>query len=296
VVRLDVLEPKTLAEAFSLLADYKDDAKIIAGGQNLLVLIKQRRVKPRYLINIKNLNELEYIKDCDDVLRIGALTTHRTIELSSLIRAKYNILSEMELELGDVQTRNWGTIGGSLCQASPSGDPAPVLISLGAKVRVASIHGERYIALEKFFTGYLTTALEPHEILLEIQLPNPLPLTGAAFHKEVVRKGDLAIASTAVSVTLDKTARMVSDARILLQAVGPTPIRAREAEKVIIGEDIRQKKVLEEAASMAVKEASPVSDVYGSEDYKRAMVRVATKCALNDAISRAQLKQLEDGR
>jgi carbon-monoxide dehydrogenase medium subunit len=277
LVRFDVLEPKTLAEAFSLLADYKDDAKIIAGGQNLLVLIKQRRVNPRYLINIKGLNELEYIKDCDDVLRIGALITHRTIELSSLIRARHNILSEMELELGDVQTRNWGTIGGSLCQASPSGDPAPVLIALGAKVRVASIHGERYIALDRFFTGYLMTALEPHEILLEI-------------HKEAVRKGDLAIASVAVVISLDNRGRTVSDARIVLQAVGPTPIRARQAEKIIIGEDIRQKKVLEEAALMAVKEASPISDVYGSEDYKRAMVRVATRCAVTNAIKRAQLR------
>jgi carbon-monoxide dehydrogenase medium subunit len=288
VVRLDILEPKTLSEACSLMAEYREEAKIIAGGQNLLVLLKQRRLKPRYLINIKGLAELEYIKDEEGGLRIGTLTTHRTIELSSLIRNRYPILSELELELGDIQTRNWGTIGGSLCQASPSGDPAPALIALGAKVRVASIYGEKEIPLEKFFTGYLMTALEPNEILLEIQLPNPLPQTGGVFHKETARKGDLAIASVAVVIRLDNKARTVSDARVVLQAVGPIPLRAREAEKLMIGEDVQQDKLLEKVAIAAAREACPISDVYGSAGYKREMARVVTKWAVTEAIKRAQ--------
>ena len=134
----EYLEPKSLEEACSFLSKHKEDAKILAGGQNLLVLLKQRRIKPKYLIDIKGLSEMEYIRDEDDVLKLGALTTHRAIETSNLVRERLPMLAELEQEVGCIQTRNWGTIGGNLCQASPATDLSPALIACKGSVKVAS--------------------------------------------------------------------------------------------------------------------------------------------------------------
>lgn len=286
MVRFEVLEAANLSDACSLLAEHKEEAKIIAGGQNLLVLLKQRSITPRYLINIKQCPDMEYIKENGDSLKLGALTTHRAVETSSLIREKLPMLAELEHQLGCIQTRNWGTIGGNLCQASPTSDLAPALTALGARGKVKSVRGERTIALDDFFVDYQKTALEPDEILVEIEVPKPLPHSGGIHRKETVRYADPAIASVSVVVKLDEQGA-VEEARILLQAVCVTPLRAREAEQVLIGEKV-QDKLLETAATLAAKEACPISDIYGSEEYKREMVKVLTKYNIKEAIRRAQ--------
>jgi carbon-monoxide dehydrogenase medium subunit len=286
MVRFELLEPKNLSEACSLLAEHKEKAKIVAGGQGLLPLLKHRQLKPKYLINIKNLPGLEYIDDGRSGLRIGALTTNRAIEISSLIKQRHPMLAELERMVGDVQTRNWGTLAGNLCAASPTSDPAPALIALGATLRSVSMRGEREVPLEDFFVEYLKTALEPDEIVAEIQIPDPPPYTGGAYHKERVRMTDSPIASVAAVISLDGS-DTVAMARIVLQAVCPTPVRAREAESFIVGKKVDDK-FIDEVAVLAEKAACPISDIYGSAEYKREMVRVVTKQVVTEAIKRAK--------
>ena len=286
MVRFELLEPKNLSEACLLLAEHKEKAKIVAGGQGLLPLLKHRQLKPKYLINIKNLPGLEYIDDGRSGLRIGALTTNRAIEISSLIKQRYPMLADLERVVGDVQTRNWGTLVGNLCAASPTSDPAPALIALGATMKVQSIRGEREVPLEEFFVEYLKTALEPDEIVTEIQIPNPPPYVGGAYHKERVRMTDSPIASVAAVIRLDGS-ETVAMARIVLQAVCPTPIRAREAENFMVGKKVEDK-LIGEVAVLAEKAACPISDIYGSAEYKKEMVRVVTKQVVVEAIRRAK--------
>jgi carbon-monoxide dehydrogenase medium subunit len=286
MVRFEVLQAQTLSEACSLLAEHKEGAKIIAGGQNLLVLLRQRMIRPRLLINIKQLSNLEYVNDGRGCLTIGALTTHRAIEMSKLIKEEFPMLAELEERLGCMQSRNWGTLGGNICQASPATDPPPALIALEAKAKIVSVRGERTVSLDDFFVDYQKTALEPDEILVEIELPKPPAGSGAAYWKEAVRFADPPIASVAAMVKL-KEGEGVEGARIVMQAVGVTPLRAREAEKTMMNEKMTDG-LLEEIATLASKEAQPISDVYGSADYKREMVRMGTKRAVEKAMGRAR--------
>jgi len=196
------------------------------------------------------------------------------------------MLAELEHKLGCVQTRNWGTIGGNLCQASPTNDLAPALISLRARCIVKSLRGERTIALDDFFVDYQRTALEPDEILVEIQVPTLSSRTGGVYGKETVRFADPPIASVAVVLELDEQGA-VENARILLQAVGVTPLRAMEAENIITGEKVKDKTV-DTAATLAAKAGKPISDIYGSADYKREMIKVLTRHGIKEAIRRAQ--------
>lgn len=282
----EYLQPENLEEACSLLSRYRGEAKLLAGGHSLLILLKHRLVSPRYIIDLKNLRALEYISNGQGSIRIGALTTHRAIELSPLIKAKLPILAEMEKKVGSVQVRNWGTIGGSLCHADPAGDPEPALIALRAKVKVVSVRGEREIDLEEFFTDYLTTVLESDEILKEIEVPNPAPYTAGVYRKESIRPGDFGIATVAAVVTLDEGQDVVKEARIVLGAVGATPIRAKKAEESIVGSKL-ESKLADEAGRIAAAEAQPTTDVNGSVEYKREIVKVLTRQVLSQAMKRA---------
>ena len=285
----EYLKPKSLTEACSLLSEHKEEAKIIAGGQSLIPQLKLRVLACKFVIDVKNLQELDYIRENRDSLRIGALTTHRAMELSPVIKERFPVLVEMERRLAQVQIRNWGTIGGSLCHADPAGDPAPTLIALGAKVKAVSVRGEREIVLEEFFIDYFTTVLEPDEILAEIEVPYLPSHTAGAYRKETIIAGDIPIASVAAVIGLDGGQDKVKEARIVLGGVGMTPIRAREAEQVLIGKKA-EGKLVEEAGMVAAGEASPTADVQGSVEYKRKLVRLLTKEMVDLAIKRAQEK------
>jgi carbon-monoxide dehydrogenase medium subunit len=284
----EYLAPKTLKEALTLLDKYQDECKVIAGGQSLLILMRQGLVTPQYLIDIKGLSELSYIKsDTKEGLRIGALTTHRAIEKSPLIRKKFSVLAEMERRLASIQTRNWGTIGGNLCHADPAGDPAPVLIALNATLTTASLKGERNMAVEDFCLDYFETALEPGELLTEIQVPATPPHTGTAYTKFNVIESDLATVGVAVSVTLGSSDGVCQDVRIALGAVAPTPMRAKQAEAVLRGKKITDN-LLKEAGEVASTGAEPISDIYGSEGYRRELVRVLVARVGKEALARAK--------
>ncbi len=276
------LRPGSVKEALGLLAEHKDDCKIICGGQSLLILLRQGLVTPEYLIDIKRLEELNYIKfDSKDGLRIGATTTHRTIEKSTLIKEKCKALADMESHLAHIQVRNWGTIGGNLAHADPAGDPAPVLMALGGSIKVGSAKGERTISLDDFYTDLFETALEEGEMILEVQVPAPVAKTGVAYKKFNLLESDQGIISVAASVTLNGNSKC-KEARICLGNAAPTVIRAKKAEAKLVGQKLGAD-VLEQVGQAAAEEAEPVADIHASEDFRRHLVGVFTKRMVKQA-------------
>jgi carbon-monoxide dehydrogenase medium subunit len=193
----------------------------------------------------------------------------------------------MERRLASIQTRNWGTIGGNICHADPAGDPAPVLIALNATLTTASLKGERNMAVEDFCLDYFETALEPGELLTEIQVPATPPHTGTAYTKFNVIESDLATVGVAVSVTLSGSNGVCQDVRIALGAVAPTPMRAKQAEAVLRGKKITDN-LLKEAGEIASTGAEPISDIYGSEGYRRELVKVLVARVGKEALARAK--------
>lgn len=283
----EYLSPKTLEEALSLLARYGEKAKIIAGGQSLLVVMKQGLIETDYLIDIKGLSELDYIKfDKNDGLRIGALTIHRELEKSPLIKKHYNVISEMEDNLAVIQTRNWGTIGGNLSHADPAGDPAVVFTALHAKLKLASAKKERIVDIESFSKDYLEPNLEHNELLTEIIVP-PIALnTGVAHQKLMVQKGDMGIVGAAASITLSPANQTCKEAIIALSNCGSIPVRVKKAEKYLVGKTINEK-TLEEAGDIASGEVDPPTDVHGTSLYRKEMVKVFVRRSVKMAAERA---------
>lgn len=281
------LRASTVKEALELIEQHKDDYKIICGGQSLLILMRQGLVAPECLIDIKHLDELNYIQfDKKEGLRIGATTTHRTVETSPLVKKHYPLLVEMEQNIASIQTRNWGTIGGNLAHGDPAGDPGPVFIALSGKVKVANKERERTLPLEEFFIDYFETALEEDELLLEIQIP-PIPSkTAVTYEKFNIIKNDQPIVSVAASITLDEDGLSCKDARIVLGASAPAPARAREAEKLLVGKKMDDR-LLKNVAEVASKEADPVDDIHATESYRKQLVNVLTRRMLGKAWKQA---------
>lgn len=280
---------KTVKEALDLLEKHKDDYKIICGGQSLLILMRQGLVAPANLIDIKGIDELKYIKfRPKEGLKIGAATTHSEIQKSSQIKKHYPVLIEMEENLASVQTRNWGTIGGNLSHGDPAGDPGPVFIALNATVKIGNRERERAIPLEEFFIDYFETALEEGELLLEVQLPVVPPKTATVYEKFNIIKNDQGIVSVAASITMDDKGSNCTDARIVLGAAASTPIRARKAEKLLIGQRLDDG-LLEKIGKKASEEADPVADIHASEEYRRYLVKALTKRMVKKAWERAKI-------
>jgi CO/xanthine dehydrogenase FAD-binding subunit len=284
----EYVAPKTVEETLSLLSQYKEESKIIAGGQSMLVVMRQGLLAPEVVIDIKNLPGLDYITYNErEGLNIGALTTHRAIEKSQIIRKRFRALSEMETTLATIQTRNWGTIGGNLCHGDPAGDPALVLIALNANLKLRSLAGERIVAMEKFSKDMLEVDLWPDEMLLEIQVPIPKPRTGTAHEKLMMMHGDAGIVGAAVSIILSAKDGICEEARIAMSNVAPIPWRAREAEKRLIGKAINDG-LLAEVGRVASEEVEPTSDVHASVEYRKEMVKVFVKRAGRRALERAK--------
>lgn len=269
------LKPGSVKEALKMLAEHQEDCKVICGGQSLLIILRQGLVQPEYVVDIKGLKELNYITfDAKDGLKLGATTTHRTIEKSALLKDKYPVLVEMEEKLASIQVRNWGTIGGNLAHADAAGDPAPVLVALNASVKVGSASGERVISLDDFYTDLFETAMNKDEIILEVQVPARPAKSGTKYQKFNLIENDQGIVAVAVTVTLNGDT--CKDARVVLGNGAPITIRAKEAEKVLIGSKLTDA-VFEKAGEAAAAEAQPVSDIHASEDYRRHLIKILTK-------------------
>ncbi len=283
--KFEHLEAQTVEGACSLLARYKGEARLIAGGTDLLVSMKRKEMCPRYLIDIKAIPELDYIRHNGEGLKIGALATMHDIESSPVIRERFPILADTAHQIGTPHIRNVGTVGGNLCHAAPSADMAPSLIGLEAKAKINGTKGERVIALEEFFVAPGESALQDGEMLTEIQVPDPPPNTCGVYLKLPARTAiDIAVAGVAVIARLDS--ERIVDARIVLGAVAPTPIRARKAEEIIKGKAV-ENGIIEKAAKAAADEAEPISDIRGSAEYRREMVEVLTRRAIKQTAALA---------
>jgi len=279
------LKPTTVSEALFLLDQHDGRAKILAGGTDLLIQMKQRTVTPDYVIDIKHVSELDYITyDENEGLKVGALATHRAVASSPVIQDKFRLLAEAAHAVGSVQIRNRGTVAGNLCNASPSADAAPALIALNAQLKLVSSAGERMVAVEEFFAGPFRTKRKDAELLAEIQIPNVPPHSGGAYlwlPKIITSVDETLVGVGAVLAIDDATNKTFVEASIGLGSVAPTPIRARKAGEFLKGKRIEHD-LFKRAGEIARTEAMPRSRA----EYRSHMIEVFVARALSQAVGR----------
>ena len=277
--------PSTLQDAVALLARLGEDAKVLAGGQSLIPLMKLRLVSPRHVVDLNRIPGLGSIAERDGALVIGALVRESELEASDVVRRRLPILADACRVIADPLVRNLATVGGNLAHGDPANDHPAAMLALEAEVVAVGPRGSRRIPAERFFTGPLSTALEPGEILTEIRVPLPPPRSGGAYLKMERKVGDFATAAVGVQLTL-ADGGTCAHAGIGLTNVGPTPIKARRAEARLRGRPVDEAAV-REAAQAAADESDPAADLRGPVEYKRDLVRVLTARALRRALERA---------
>ena len=287
-IEFEYFEPKSLSEALELLDKFGKEGRILAGGTDLIVQMKIRRKTPKYVINIKKIPGLAFIRMDDDGLRIGAATKLRALEKSGVVRRYYQALYEAIKSMASVQIRNMGTIGGNLCNASPAADTAPPLMIYEAKLKLISKKGERLVPVTKFFKGPGITVCEPNELLLEIIIPKPpTERFGSKFIKIARTSMDLAKVNVAVAIKLSDDMKSIEDVKIALGSVAPTPIRAYSAEDFLKGKEFIEENV-EKAAEIASAETKPITDVRSTAWYRKEVSKVIVRDALIEAYRRAK--------
>lgn len=279
--------PISLEETCALLARYGDEAKILAGGQSLVPLLALRLAQPAVLIDINPVRELDYIQASDGGLSIGARTRHRALERSSVVREQFPLLAAGVEWIGHPQIRNRGTIGGSLIHADPAAELPALALALDATFSVVDASGsKRTLNTDEFFISFLTTALSSGELLREISFPALPHGSGWSFMEVARRHGDFALVGVATVVTLDD-AGICSGARIALFGVGETAVRSHSAEQALTGQK-PDEQVIAAAASEAVKDIQPLSDIHATAAYRRYVARNLVEQALTEAVQRAQ--------
>jgi carbon-monoxide dehydrogenase medium subunit len=282
----EYFRPKTLPEAFNLLNQYGEDAKILSGGQSLIPMMKFRLARPSYLVDINRIDGLSYIKEEGGHLKIGGLTRESDIEHSPLIRSKYPLLFDTASVIADPQVRNMATVAGNLAHGDPANDHPATMLALGAQIVATSKGGERVIPIEDFFVSLLATALKPGEILTEIRIPIPPAGSGGAYFKLERKVGDFATAAVAVQLTVD-AGGVCQKAGIGLTNVGVTAVKAAKAEAFLRGKKLDEA-TIRQAAQLAADEAEPSSDLRGPAEYKKGLVKELTQRALLRALERAR--------
>jgi aerobic carbon-monoxide dehydrogenase medium subunit len=282
--RFEYYAPETLDEALDLLERYGDEAKVLAGGQSLIPLMKLRFAAPRALVDLNRIPGLDDLGEREGGLRIGALVRHKTCERSQFLRGRWGALGDAAPLISDPIVRNLGTVGGSLAHADPQGDWGSVMIATGAEIVARGPNGSRTIPAADFFQGPFTSALEPTEVITEITVPDPGPRAGGTYLKLERKVGDFATVGVAVHLSFDDG--KVSRAGIGLTAVGPANMRATEAEEALNGRELDDGAIAV-GARLAGEAAQPHSDVRGSEEYKRSVVRTFTERGLRTAAEAA---------
>lgn len=284
----EYFEPETVSDAISILAEHGKDAKLIAGGTDLLVDMKKGKVGPKQLVSLAKIPGLSHITEDGGGLRIGATTTFREITESKLIKEKYPVLFEAAQAIAGVQIRNMATIGGNVCNALPSADTPPALVALDAKVKIVGRSGERFLPLEEFLVDVRKTALKSDELLAEIYVQSPSVRSGAAFLKLGRTADDLATLNVAVRVTLESNGAC-KEARVVVGGgVGPTLIRSKKVEALLTGKMLDEP-LIERAAQAASEELKPrPSSIRASPQYKIEVSKVLVKRALTKALNRAK--------
>ena len=279
----DYYSPATLDEAIALLAEHGEDAKILAGGQSLIPAMRYRLAMPEVLIDINGLTGMQYIREENGHLAIGAMTRESALEESDLVQNNYHLLADAAGVIADPLVRNMATVGGNIAHSDPANDHPAVMLAYGAEISASGPDGARTIHIDDFFTGLFENALAETEILTEIRIPQLAANSASAYIKFERKVGDYAVSAAAVHITVEDG--ICTAARIGLTNVGPVPIRAKGAEQALIGNPLTDD-VLEAAGQAASAECDPSPDLRGSVEYKRDLTRVMVKRSLRKAIAR----------
>jgi carbon-monoxide dehydrogenase medium subunit len=283
----DFRQPDTLEEVLTLLHDRGEDARVMAGGTALVIMLKQRLVMPDCLISLQKLQGLDQINVTNGEVQLGALTTHRAVERSPAIRTRLPSLAETYAHVATIRIRNVATVGGALAHADPNQDPPVMLMALDARVRLTSTAGSRQVPIGEFFTDYYETVRQPDELVTEIVVPVLQPHSGSVYLKFLPRTADdYATVGVAATVTIDPASGTCQDCRIAMGCVASTPVRVPEAEALVRGHRLTPE-LAREAGALAQQVTDPISDTRGSAEYKRAMAGVFVRRALEQAWQRA---------
>ncbi len=283
-VEFEYYEPRTLRELVELLDKLGPSAKILAGGTDLLVQIKQRAIEPKYIVNIKKIKELDFIEDRGGYLAIGAAVKLRAIEKNALIAERFTALHEAVKAMAGVQIRNMATIGGNLCNASPAADTAPPLMVFDAELKIVGPGYEKVVPITEFFKGPKKTVLKYNEVLAEIRIPYPKPPTGSAFIKIARTAMDLAKVNVAVALRVDED-DYIRWIRVALGSVAPTPVRAKSVEEALIDKKFSEE-LIRKASKLVVNDISPITDIRSTAEYRREVSKVIVRDALLIAYKR----------
>ena len=277
--------PGSLDEALAIREATAGESVVLAGGQSLLPILNLRLAAPAHVLDIGRLTELGSVTVAGDCLQLGACVRQRTVERSTEVTSACPLLAEALPWIGHPSTRNRGTIGGSVAHADPAAELPAVTLAVDARLVVASARSERTVAAADFFHGVMSTALEPDELLIGIELERSLPLTGTAFVEVARRHGDFALVGVAAVVRLSETGEIVR-ARLVLAGVDATPVRATDAETVLTGSEPHEA-AFAEAAATAAKQIEPHGDLHASAAYRRHVAAVLVRRALELAARRA---------
>jgi len=281
----DYIAPNTLSDAVAALGQ-NENAKVLAGGQSLIPLMRFRLAGPTILVDLNRVEGLSYIKEEDGCLKIGAMTRQSSLEHSEVVNTKYSLLADTVRVLSDPVVRNLGTVGGNIANADPVNDEPATMLAYGAEVVAMGPNGERVIPITTFYLDLYQSALARDEILTEVKVPMPKPRSGGAYLKLERKVGDYATAAVAAQVELDQDDNFAS-VGIGLTNVGLTALKATTAESFLMGKSASDDN-LRKAAALAAEAAQPLADARGSEEYKRSLVRTYTVRALRMAVQRAK--------
>ena len=293
--RFEYFAPASVDEALALLAEHGEGAKVLAGGQSLVPLLNFRLVRPSHLIDLNEIPGLGYIREENGWLVMGGMTRQRALEQSTLVRERCPLLADAMPQIGHAQIRNRGTIGGSLAHADPAAELPAVVAALGGEMVVRRVGGrQRVVGSDTFFVSYLTTSMEPAELLVEVRLPVAPPRTGTAFMEVSRRHGDFAMVGVAATLTLDE-AGICTRSALALTGVGPTPVVARDAARTLVGVKPTPD-AFEEVGRQVSAMLQPDSDLHASSEYRKHVGGVLARRALARATARATGAAEDNGR
>jgi len=275
--------PSTLEEALKLLRELGPDAKPLAGGQSFVPMMNFRLASPRHIVDLNRIATLSYIRVADGCLRIGAMTRHRDVEFSDIIKAEWPLLAGVMKHVAHVQIRNRGTIGGSLSHADPAAELPAIVGALDGELVLRNESGTRTLSAEEFFIGALTTAIQPDELLVEIKIPRLPARTSSAFDELSRRRGDFAIVGVAAIVKCDRSSKIIF-ARLTFTGVDEKFVRAHAAEDILVGSTAKPG-LIAEAARVAASHLNPPSDLHASADYRREVAEVVAERVLLQAVA-----------
>jgi len=287
-MRFELLQPRSLSEALAAKREFGDRARVLAGGTDLLVLLKERKLKTEAVISLRHLRELNFIREQPEGVTLGALVTHTGVAMSEIVRRRFPDLAEACSQVGATQIQNLGTLGGNLCNASPAADTAPPLFLLDAVLTLASSGGERRVPIHDFFLGPRQTVLKADEMLKDIFIPRISGRRGATYLKLGRRHAmEIAIVGLGMAIHLNGSDQVISECRIAMGSVAPTVLRARSAEEILRDREISSE-LVDEVAAVAADAARPISDVRASAEYRLDMIRVLCRQATQAALARAR--------